>query len=464
MAGLVPGTTVSLSVQAPGLRGGLASVAVPPAGQPTRLEIHLERAAALDGRLADAAGRPIAGASVTLQEPPSPRALTDGDGRFHLDSLAPGRREAVALTPGGRPLARAAVDLREGSNRLDLTAPPGLSISGRVVDERGAPVPAARLFLEGEDPEDRWLAVGAGDGTFLLPNIREGEYRLSVLAAGFAQAEPQPVRIAGEPVHGLTLRVGRGGSITGRLLGLAPQELSGLVILAQAAGARRLGLAGPDGRYLVADVPPGHWEVTVRTATGRQALGSVDIKPAGQAALDLRLTSGLTLTGRLLVDGRPAAGALLATPANLRGEDRGGQSPIGPGGVFKLPGLLPGSYLLLVLIDGALWPLQTVELTADREILLDMATGTVAGRLMGPYGAPVAGAQITLWERAPGIDAFLPSPRTQSDSQGGFVLLRVPAGSHRLLVTHAGTAPFETAVDVPAGGTVRVEIPLANEN
>jgi hypothetical protein len=463
MSGLVPGATVSLAVQAAGLRGGLPAVLVPPEGRSTRVEIHLERAASLEGRLTDAAGRPIAGALVTLQEPPSPRVLTDDDGHFDLDGLAPGRREAVALRPSGSALARAAVELREGPNRLDLTAPPGLPVSGRVIDERGAPVPAARLFLEGEDPEDRWLTVGGDDGTFLLPGLRAGDYRLSVLAAGFAQAEPLAVRIAGEPVRGLTLRVGRSGSITGRLLGLAPRELDGLVLLARAEGAQRLGLAGPDGRYLVADVPPGHWEVTVRTATGRQALRSVDVKPAGQAVLDLRLTSGLTLTGRLLVDGQPAAGTLLATPANLRGEDRGGQSPLAPGGAFTLPGLMPGSYLLLALLDNALWPVKTVELTADREITLEIATGTVTGRLLGPYGAPVAGARVTLWERSPGIDAFLPSPRVESDSQGGFVLPRVPAGNYRLRVTHAGTAPFETAVSVTVGGTVRVEIPLASE-
>jgi protocatechuate 3,4-dioxygenase beta subunit len=464
IAGLVPGATLDLSVQASGLRGGLSAVPVPPEGKPSRLEIRLGRAAALDGRLTDAAGRPLAGAFVTLQEPPSPRAVTDDDGRFRLDSLAPGRREAVALRAGGRPLARAAVDLQPGANRLDLTAAPGFPVSGRVVDERGAPVPAARLFLEGEDPEDRWLAVGAGDGTFLLSGIREGDYRLSVLAAGFAQPEPQPVRIADKPVRGLTLRVGRNGSIVGSLLGLTPQELNGLVIRAQAAGSQRLGLAGPDRRYLISDVPAGRWEVTVQTATGRQALGAVDVKPGSPAALDLRLTSGLTLKGRLRIDGQPAAGTLLAAAADLQGESRGGQSPVGPGGAFMLPGLMPGSYLLLVLLDGFLWPIETVELTADREISLEIATGTVTGRILGPFGAPLAGAQIALWPRAPGVDAFLPSPLVRSDSQGSFTLPHIPAGNHRLLVTHDGTVPFAASVDVPAGGTVRIEIPLLSQN
>jgi hypothetical protein len=462
IAGLVPGAAVSLSVQAPGLRGGLSSVRLPLEGSPALVAIQLEPAAALAGRLTDAKGRPIAGAVVTLQEPPSPRVLTGDDGRFLLDGLAPGRREAVALRPGGRRLARAAVDLREGPNRLDLTTPPGLPISGRVVDEQGAPVPAARLFLEGEDPEDRWLAVGAEDGSFRLTGIPEGDYRLSVLAAGFAQPEPRPVRIAGAPLHGLTLRVGRGGSITGSLIGLAPRDLNGLVIRARAARSQRLGLADPDGRYLISDVPPGHWEVTVQTGTGRQALGSVDVVPGKETVLDLRLTSGITLTGRLLVDGRPASGTLLATAADLsEARDRGGWSPTGADGAFTVAGLTPGSYLLLAVVDNALWPVKTVELTADREISIEIATGTVTGRILGPFGAPLAGAQVSLRAKALGIDAFLPGPRVESDSQGLFVLPRVPAGNHRLLITHGGATPFETAVRVPAGGTIRVEIPLA---
>jgi protocatechuate 3,4-dioxygenase beta subunit len=490
LAGLAPGTigaAVSLWVRAPGLRGSAAPVQILQGVSPAPLEIRLAPAAALDGRVTDAGGRPVAGAAVLFEplredpgeETPPPdlvsagaRTLTDDDGRYFLDSLEPGRGRVAALRPSGRRLAGASIDLRTGPNRLDLIQPPDLGVSGRVLDEQGSPVAGARVFLEGSDPEDRWLVVGAEDGGFHLGGVPDGDYRLSVFAKGFAQPEPREVQVAGVPVQGIELHLRRGGTIVGNLIGITPEELNGLMILAQEATrpgigraapvthSRRLGLAGADGRYRIPDIPPGVWKVTGRTAAGRQALASVEVVPGnGETALDLRFTSGLTLSGRLLVDGLPVAGTILATAAE-GGGDGGGQATTGPDGAFHIPGLQPGGYLLLVLLDRRLWPVRTVELTTDREIPLEIVTGTLAGRIVGPFGSPLSGAQVTLRPRTLGIEAFLPSPRVRSDEQGAFELLRIPAGSHRLLVTRDGAAPFETAVTVPAGGTVRLEIPL----
>jgi protocatechuate 3,4-dioxygenase beta subunit len=487
LAGLGPGATVSLRARAPGLRGSAPSSVVSRDGIPEPLEIRLAPAAALDGRVTDAAGRPAAGVPVLLEtlgedsgeETPAgdpaagARTLTDDDGRYAFDSLEPGRRRLSALRPGGRRLAGASLDLHNGPNRLDLAQPPALSVSGRVLDDAGAPLAGARVFLEGPDPEDRWLVVGAEDGGFSFGGIPEGDYRLSVLAKGFAQPVPREVQVASSAVQGLELRLRRGGTIVGNLAGVSAEELNGLMIVAEekapgpgsgraapAARSRRLGLAGPDGRYRIPDIPPGVWKVTGRTAAGRQALASVEVVPgSGETALDLRFTSGLTLSGRLLVDGLPAAGSVLATAADGAGGE-GGQAAAGPDGSFAIPGLQPGSYLLLVLLDSMLWPLRTVELTADREIPLEIATGTLSGRIVGPFGSPLAGAQVSLRPRTLGIQAFLPSPRARSDEQGAFELPRIPAGSHRLLVTRDGATPFETAVTVPAGGAVRVEVPL----
>jgi len=487
LAGLPSGATVSLLARAPGLRGALTIATAGP------VEIRLAAAATLEGRVTDAGGHPAAGVPVLLgprrgdpgEESPaadlvaagSARTLTDDDGRYRLDSLEPVRSFAAALRPGGRRLAGAVVDLRAGANRLDLIQPPEIAVTGRVLDEKGAPVAAARVFLEGAEPEDRWLVIAAADGAFRLAGIPDGDYRLSVFAKGLAQPEPQDVRVAGAPVQGIELRLGRGVTITGKLTGIETAELNGLMILAEEAErpglrkdarsprSRRLGLAAPDGRYRIPDLPPGRWKVTGRTAAGRQALASVDVAPgSGETALDLSFVSGLTLSGRLRVDGQPAAGTVLATAVDGGGNwqgGNGGEAPAAADGVFCLAGLQPGSYLLLVVLDGKLWPLRTVELTADRELPLDIVTGTLSGRIVGPYGSPLPGARVSLRPRTLGIDAFLPGPRAESDGEGAFEILHVPAGSHRLLVTRDGAAPFETAVTLAAGGSVRVEVPLA---
>ncbi|HEX3529928.1 MAG TPA: carboxypeptidase regulatory-like domain-containing protein [Thermoanaerobaculia bacterium] len=478
LAGLPSGATVSLLARAPGRRGALTTATAGP------VEIRLTAAATLEGRVTDAGGHPTAGVPVLLgprrggpgEESPaadlvatgSARTLTDDDGRYRLDSLEPVRSFAAALRPGGRRLAGAAVDLRAGENRLDLIQPPEIAITGRVLDEKGAPVAAARIFLEGAEPEDRWLVIATADGAFRLAGIPDGDYRLSVFAKGLAQPEPQDVRVAGAPAQGIELRLGRGVTITGKLTGIEPAELNGLMILAEDARSprsRRLGLAAPDGRYRIPDLPLGHWKVTGRTAAGRQALASVDVAPgSGETALDLSFVSGLTLSGRLRVDGQPAAGTILATAVDGAGNwqgGNGGEAPAAADGVFCLAGLQPGSYLLLVVLDGKLWPLRTVELTADRELPLDIVTGTLSGRIVGPYGSPLPGARVSLRPRTLGIDAFLPGPRAESDGEGAFEILHIPAGSHHLLVTRDGATPFETAVTLAAGGAVRVEVPLA---
>lgn len=152
----------------------------------------------LDGVVRDEAGKPIAGAGVTVQPPAkrdeairdllpnllrgdfsfvvaieAARARTDADGRFTL-ALAPGQAghellvEAEGFESHRRPLPEA------GPVEVRLARPRTSRVSGRVLDERGAPVVAFSINRK---------AFFADDGRFQAPRTGAA---IRVEADGFA--------------------------------------------------------------------------------------------------------------------------------------------------------------------------------------------------------------------------------------------------------------------------------------
>ena len=77
--------------------------------------------------------------------------------------------------------------------------------------------------------------------------------------------------------------------------------------------------------------------------------------------------------------------------------------------------------------------------------------GLVRGRLVEAQGRPVAGAELRLF---PG------TMRLVTDSTGTFALPEGPAGPREFLVRRLGYAPLMVSVDVPAGDTATIEVPL----
>ena len=72
----------------------------------------------------------------------------------------------------------------ESDPQLDQQ-PPG-SITGTLVDPRGAPVPGARVKLSRRDQSPNQEVVTGDDGQFSLANVPPGPFLLTITAAGFA--------------------------------------------------------------------------------------------------------------------------------------------------------------------------------------------------------------------------------------------------------------------------------------
>jgi hypothetical protein len=255
-------------------------------------------------------------------------------------------------------------------------------VAGRVVDTAGRPVGDARVSLSA--PNLSREADSLGDGSFRLPGLPDGAYHLTADKEGYSRVGEAPeVQVAGGSVAGLELRLERGGSITGRILGLNlldnlpdNEALAGIEIWAGGPAGGRAGLADPTGAYRVDNVPPGDWSVEARLPNGRQARGVVTLAPGQeQAVLDLELGAGLVITGSLSRGGAPVAGA----GVTLSGEGAlpGGTAVTDAQGRFRIESLAPGKYEILIPLAEGNSHRQSLELTADQELKIELpAAGT----------------------------------------------------------------------------------------
>ena len=295
---LLPGM-VTLYAVAPGYLERRTEARVPEDGPAERLEIALAQAAVLEGRVLDAQERPVAGVIVSAEIEAAPDAAGDGpqltgadaEGRFLFESLPPGTYRVRAIDPG-RGAAEARAILPPGPSRLDLAFKGGAEVAGQVLDDDGAPVPGALLVLVPVRAEGQTApplrATAAATGAFLFPSVPDGIYSLHAGAEGFADAvAPDPVTVEGSPVPGLELRLSRGATLTGRLLGLEPGEARSARIFANSPRDARSGMAGSDGAFRLRGLGAGTWKVMATTGS-RTAAATVEILP-GQAAASVDL-------------------------------------------------------------------------------------------------------------------------------------------------------------------------------
>jgi len=163
---------LSFSAEAPGFLDGreigvIAGAEVPP--------LALARPALIEGKVIDGESRPLAAVTVAWG---AQRAVTGGEGEFRLTQLAPGSAAIEVAAPYGTvPLTIALADGERRTGILVHAERPAV-VTLRVVDERRAAIPGAKVWDAGAD----------ATGLFRL-RVRPGEpARLAIFADGFAPA------------------------------------------------------------------------------------------------------------------------------------------------------------------------------------------------------------------------------------------------------------------------------------
>jgi carboxypeptidase family protein len=490
LAGLAPGT-VDIEVRAEGYQPARRrGIPIAEGREAAPLAIVLERGSSLAGQVTDGAGRPVAGATLFLQPPINLPAVlartqslsslvpattqTDEEGRYRLLGLEPGHYE---LSLPERHVPPTAIDLQPGANELDVVVREEgkeLAISGRLLDAAGAPLASATLTLESASHPSQ-LAASLTDGSFLFRPVEPGAYQLVADARAYIPSA-QPVVVGDAPVEGLELRLERArGAIRGHLVGLRREELLRVQVTAVsfdpktspgAGDSRRTALLDDAGGYRITDLAPGRWSVTAVTESGRQASGQVELDPGApgvpEAELDLDFAAGAALSGRVAKDGAPVAGARVAVVGLPEGASGVVQMETAADGTFRVPGLAPGTYRLLVAVPLALaFSHQTLEISGDQEVAVDLTTAAIQGRVVSiATGEPVAGATVGLENVDPLLQALLTPLTATTREDGTFEIAPLVAGRYQVKAKKPGLAPGAATVQVAPPAAAWIELQL----
>lgn len=468
VTGFPPGRT-AIEAEAPGYQASApVTLELAPGERREGVEIVLAEGAAVSGRVLGPDGLPVAGARVAARGDEAFGASwrgasveTGADGRFTLDTLAPGR-VVLEATKDGFAAATREVELGPGGASVELHLGRGAEVSGWVLEADGSPAAGRQLQLAPGvlSFDQRNQQTAAADGSFLFRGVADGEYRLKVLEDwSVLWSSPDPIRVeGGVPVSGLEVRLPATATLTGRLVGLRPDEIQGATVQAMVAEmglqGERAGEVLPDGGYRVSGLTPGRWQVVAAaTRSGRQAQGKVEIEAGRtEAVLDLEFRPGHTVTGTVLSAGEPVAGAQVRVQSQSYAGT--GDATTGIDGRFRIEGVSAGRQRLMVQDpQSGTMAFEELQVDGDRDVRVELESFRIRGAVYAADGSgPVAGAQVQL-QRAPDAErrSFAMAPSTVTADDGSFLLTGVAGGSWRLLVEKSGYGAHASDVEVPGG-------------
>lgn len=379
--------------------------------------------------------------------------VSDGQGRFAVESLEPGKWQFLVTAEGYAPLLSRPITAGDTSVRIVLGR--GASVSGiAVLADTNRPATGTVLKAE---LETRGATPGANatvdaSGRFEFKALAPGQYLV-------APADPTKTLLDGvvtveltgtEPVSGLLLRLADSGTVRGRVYEIGTGKgLAGVEVFAEAGDAEapvrvlRSAPSDDEGRYEIRgffDGPYalGAWVtgfgIPSEARAGLKVMASVGVTFED---IDVPMIRGICVSG-VVVDGegRPVSGVEVSgldRQTHSRPHDQTDRA-----GAFDLCGFSAGDEIHVratsVGVRSAL--LGPVEVPAQglqglRLVLDQPADAVVAGVVMDRAGRPKV-AWVTARPLASDPTAEDGRLHVRSDGDGAFVIDSLPAGEYLL--------------------------------
>jgi len=488
------------------LVGQPVSVQILEAKDVSGIELRVGPGAIVSGRVYDArTGRGISGVAVTA----SPDEwswdrlgtltcdATDSSGRYRIDGLAPVAHRVCAVPTAGYvdsdfreagavSRGRLLAPLRPGQEAvgIDLALEPGLTVSGRVVDQQGRPVPEAHIAGHVRNvwhvnaPSARTDADGAF--SFVTTCPPGGELMLQAHSTDLVGEPEGPFTVTSTGLRNVRLTVYPPASIAGTVVDARGDPVAHAKLHANPKRQEGLyhveaGRADEDGAFEIASLPEDTYSLRAELISGSDN-PTLEIAVArGQRRTGVRLICNdgpsFTIRGRVTnTRGEPIHGAHVTARRGAgayddpQRQDVSASAQTGPDGAYRIQGLPDGQYRLSASHIDYQESERWVESLDGEEVdftLEKLKRGVIEGQVVrADNAAPITDFRIEVRKRSTyyydddyGLWVYPDAMQTITsgrfhDAEGRFRFGRVRTGAVEVHATAAGFTPGVQKVDV----------------
>jgi len=445
-------------------------------------------------------------------------ARTETDGRgffiFYTGELPTGDYTVRASAPKKATGMELRVSVKPGEEvkDLEILLLAGLGLKGKVFDQTGTPLEAALIILLGQ-PDERTMMEGhlsfkkyctetAKDGSFSFEDLQKDRYMLMVKKDGFPNKMTDGVRVPMKDE--IIIELQAGFVLEGKVLDShtgEPVAGAKIALMGRRGGGFGQAVSDEKGAYRIENLSPGRYRCIV-SAEGYLPMSDrlPESTPGGTTVFDIRLSKGVTITGRVVdsATGKPLADVEIISMTG-RGDMAvltGGpvKTRSGPDGKFTLEGVKiqekvnwsregqrkVEKTMAVIIAHKSGWEQENSEFETTpgndlpgvelRMHAMPQATGTV----VGPDGKPIANAEVVViaggnpenWDVMILTDRKAESIRTDAlgrftaflpDGKKVFIAVLHPAFAYKVVQYTdmvAGSRPDPVTVKLGPGGTV----------
>jgi hypothetical protein len=181
-----------------------------PAGGNTTAASPEQENTELGGTVTDTSGAVVVGATITVRNAPgkTQTAVTDGEGKFQIADLSPGKYDVSVTAKGFAEYKNAGLGVSPGEHYILLAVVlnsssgltgkvTGVGLAGKVTGPSGAAVAGANVVVWNAAGEAKTAATD-GEGKFEITGLTPDKYDIAVTAQGFADFKTGALSVKSE--------------------------------------------------------------------------------------------------------------------------------------------------------------------------------------------------------------------------------------------------------------------------